>query len=52
MSSLKKEVFLLCDYVQADETTIPVINRGKHKAEKEYLWMVRSVMEKTGHLPL
>ncbi len=43
--SLKKEVFS-CDYVQADETTIPVINRGKHKAEKEYLWMVRSVMEK------
>ena len=39
--SLKKEVFS-CDYVQADETTIPVINRGKHKAEKEYLWMVRS----------
>ena len=43
--SLKKEVFS-CDYVQADETTIPVINRGKHKAEREYLWMVRSVMEK------
>ena len=43
--SLKKEVFS-CDYVQADETTIPVINRGKHKAEKEYLWMVRSVMKK------
>lgn len=43
--SLKKEVFS-CDYVQADETTIPVINRGKHKVEKEYLWMVRSVMEK------
>ena len=43
--SLKKEVFS-SDYVQADETTIPVINRGKHKAEKEYLWMVRSVMEK------
>jgi len=43
--SLKKEVFS-CDYVQADETTVPVINRGKHKAEKEYLWMVRSVMEK------
>ena len=43
--SLKKEVFS-CDYVQADETTVPVINRGKHKAEREYLWMVRSVMEK------
>ena len=35
-----------CDYVQADETTVPVINREKHRADKEYLWMVRSVMEK------
>lgn len=42
---LKQEVFS-CDYVQADETTVPVINREKHKADKEYLWMVRSVMEK------
>lgn len=42
--SLKKEVFS-CDYVQADETTVPVINREKHRADKEYLWMVRSVME-------
>ncbi len=42
---LKREVFS-CDYIQADETTVPVINREKHKAEKEYLWMARSVMEK------
>lgn len=42
---LKREVFS-CDYVQADETIVPVINRDKHKADKEYLWMVRSVMEK------
>ena len=42
---LKREVFS-CDYVQADETTVPVINKEKHKADKEYLWMVRSVMEK------
>ena len=42
---LKREVFS-CDYVQADETTAPVINREKHKADKEYLWMVRSVMER------
>ena len=43
--ALKRKVFS-CDYVQADETTVPVINREKHKADKEYLWMVRSVMEK------
>lgn len=42
---LKREVFS-CDYVQADETIVPVINREKHRADKEYLWMVRSVMEK------
>ena len=42
---LKREVFS-CDYVQAEETTVPVINREKHRADKEYLWMVRSVMEK------
>ena len=42
---LKQEVFD-CDYVQADETTVPVINKEKHRADKEYLWMVRSVMEK------
>ena len=34
------------DYIQADETTIPVINNEKHKADKEYLWMARSVMER------
>ena len=43
--ALKREVFS-CDYVQADETTVPVINREKHRADQEYLWMVRSVMEK------
>ena len=30
----------------AGETTVTVINREKHKADKEYLWMVRSVMKK------
>lgn len=43
--ALKREVFS-SDYVQADETTVPVINKEKHRADKEYLWMVRSVMEK------
>lgn len=35
-----------CGYVQADETTVRVISKGKGKADKEYLWMVRAVMEK------
>ena len=43
--ALKREAFS-CDYAQADETTVPVINKEKHRADKEYLWMVRSVMER------
>ena len=42
---LKSEV-MKADYVQADETTTPVINKETHKAVKEYLWMVRAVMER------
>lgn len=39
---LKKQV-LTTDYIQVDETTLPVINKQSHKAVKEYLWMVRAV---------
>ena len=42
---LKAEV-MKSDYVQADETTTPVMNKDTHKAAKEYLWMVRAVMER------
>ena len=42
---LKAEV-MKSDYVQADETTTPVMNKETHKAAKEYLWMVRAVMER------
>jgi transposase len=40
-----KELVLESDYIQVDESTIPVINNKKHKAQKAYLWMVRSVMD-------
>lgn len=43
--TLKTEV-MKSDYIQSDETTLPVIDKAKHKAAKEYLWVVRSVMEK------
>lgn len=43
--AIKKEV-MKADYCQADETTTPVIDKEKHKAVKEYLWMVRAVMER------
>lgn len=39
---LKKQV-LAVDYIQVDETTLPVINKQSHKAVREYLWMVRAV---------
>lgn len=44
-SALVEEI-MKSGYVQADETTTPVIDRDRHKAAKEYLWMVRAVMEK------
>ena len=43
--ALKKQVFK-SDYCQADETTTPVMDKHKQKASKEYLWMVRAVMER------
>jgi transposase len=42
---LKKQV-LASDYVQVDETTLPVIDGESHQAKKEYLWVVRSVIDK------
>ncbi len=33
------------DYIQVDESTVPVVNDEKHKTVKAYLWMVRSVMK-------
>jgi transposase len=40
-----KELVLQCDYIQIDESTIPVINHEKHRAVKAYLWVVRDVMK-------
>jgi len=41
---LKTEV-IDSGYIQVDETTLPVIDKEKRKAAKEYLWTVRSVMK-------
>ena len=38
------ELVLSSDYIQSDETTIPIINNEKHKTIKGYIWMVRAVM--------
>lgn len=39
-----KELVLESDYIQSDESTIPIINNEKHKTIKGYIWMVRAVM--------
>ena len=38
------EMVLGSDYIQSDETTIPIIDNEKHKTVKGYIWMVRAVM--------
>lgn len=43
-TALEKEIFS-CDYIQADETVVPVVDGERHKAEKEYLWQARAVMD-------
>lgn len=40
-----KEIVLSSDYMQVDESTLPVVNEEKHKTVKGYIWMVRAVME-------
>jgi transposase len=40
-----KEIVLQSDYIQIDESTVPVINHEKHRAVKAYLWVVRDVMK-------
>jgi len=40
-----REKVLSTDYIQVDETTIPVVDNEKSRAVKGYLWMVRLVME-------
>jgi transposase len=41
-----REIVLGSDYIQIDESTVPVINNEQHRAVKAYLWVVRSVMER------
>jgi transposase len=40
-----REMVISSDYIQVDESTIPVIHEEKHKTVKGYFWMVRSVMQ-------
>ena len=38
-----QQIVLQSDYIQVDETTIPVIIKEEHKTRKGYLWLFRSV---------
>jgi transposase len=40
-----REIVLSTDYIQVDESTVPVVNNEKHRTVKSYLWVVRSVMK-------
>ena len=41
-----REYILSQDYVQADESTIPIINNEKKRTVKGYFWLVRAVANK------
>lgn len=41
-----RELVMQTDYIQADETTVPIVDNEKHKTVKGYLWQVCSVMQK------
>jgi len=41
-----RELVLASDYIQVDESTVPVLDNKKKRAVKAYLWVVRSVMDK------
>ena len=40
-----REHILRLDYLQSDESTVPVINNEKHRTVKGYMWLVRAVTE-------
>ena len=39
-----RDLELGSDYIQSDETTVPIINSEKHRTVKGYLWQVRAVV--------
>ena len=40
-----RELVLAADYIQVDESTVPVVDNQKKRTVKAYLWVVRSVIE-------
>ena len=40
-----REIVVSSNYIQVDESTLPIVKEEKHKTVKGYIWMVRAVME-------
>lgn len=40
-----QDYMLQFDYLQSDESTVPVINNEKHRTVKGYMWLARAVTE-------
>ena len=39
-----RERIMTSDYIQVDESTLPVIDNEKHRAVKGYIWAVRDAV--------
>ena len=39
-----QEIMLQMDYLQSDESTLPIINNEKHRTVKGYIWLARAVI--------
>lgn len=35
-----QEYMLQLDYLQSDESTVPIINNDKHRTIKGYMWLI------------
>ena len=42
--ALRQEV-MSCDYIQVDESTLPVVSDEKRRAVKGYVWVVRNAVQ-------
>lgn len=40
-----RDYMLALDYLQSDESTVPVVDSEKRRAVKGYMWLARSVIE-------
>ena len=39
-----RDIMLQTDYLQSDESTLPIINNEKHRTVKGYIWLARSAI--------